>query len=118
MKTYPDEVKAQVIAEWQLGTPKAAIARKFNVSRSYVQQVTRYQEPVLSIQKREDLGQLVYDYLAEGLKTLRLQAAAMGDTEWFKGQAGAQHLIHGTLADKLVIIFGGVERGAAGDTDS
>ena len=60
---------------------------------------------------REDLGQLVYAYLATGLKALSTQAGVMGDARWFKEQGATAHLIHGTLADKLVIIFQGVERG-------
>ena len=111
---YTDEIKAQVIAEWELGTSQAALARKHNIPRSTVRLWTAGQEPIATMtatQKREDLGELVFAYLAEGLRTLRTQAAAMGDSEWFKVQPGTQHLIHGVLADKLVIIFGGVERG-------
>ncbi len=112
-RTYSPELKAQVIAEWNLGTAKNEIARKFDVPRGTVQQWTRGVDPaaVLSPQKREDLGELVFDYLAAGLKALISQAITMGDPEWFKGQGATAHFIHGTLADKLVIIFQGVERG-------
>ncbi len=120
MQTYSDEIKAQVIAEWHLGAAVAALARKHKIPRSTVRAWTTgltTTAPVVAIQKREDLGLLVYEYLATGLKALIAQAGAMGDTEWFKKQGESTYLIHGTLADKLVIVFGGVERGQEPDSD-
>lgn len=122
MQTYSDEIKAQVIAEWNLGTPKAAIARKLHIPRTTViAWLAATESPVQTLSdsvKRDELGQLVYDYLSAGLRALIAQAVAMGDPEWFKQQAGSQHLIHGVLADKLVTIFAGVENGTQSETDN
>ena len=113
--TYAPELKAQVIAAFQMGASKSALARQFKVPRTTVIDWLEHVEPtvptVTDAQKREELGGLVYDYLSAGLQALIAQAGAMGDTEWFKKQGPSTYLIHGTLADKLVVIFGGVERG-------
>ena len=117
MKTYSPELKAQVIGEWQLGTPKAAIARKFNVSRAYVQQVTRDlpKMAVLSSEKREDLGALIFDYIGAALRALTVQADLAGDREWLKAwlkddPAAGFHQLHGTIADKVISVVAGIHR--------
>ena len=114
-RVYAPELKAQVIAETLLGGPIKALARKHGIPeatiRSWRNQAKA--QPVIAPQKRDDLGELVYEYLAVGLKALISQSEVMGDPEWFKGQGPTAHFIHGVLADKLVIIFGGVERGNA-----
>ena len=102
-----------MIAEATLGASVKSLARKYKMPEATVRywRNTANAQPVIAPQKREDLGELVYEYLAAGLKALIAQARVMGDPEWFKGQGETAHYLHGTLADKLVIIFGGVERG-------
>lgn len=121
LQSYPPELKAQVIADFQLGASKSALSKKYNVPRTTViDWVTSHEPPiptVTDIQKRDELGVLVYEYLATGLRALIAQARAMGDPEWFKGQGETAHQLHGTLADKLVIIFAGVERGRSDSGD-
>lgn len=117
-RTYSNELRAQVIAEWQLGASLHSLSVKHDIPMSTVKGwLDRVERTVAVPQKdqREELGRLVYDYLAAGLEALIAQARAMADPEWFKGQGGSHHLIHGVLADKLVIIFGGVERGKPAD---
>jgi hypothetical protein len=119
-RTYGPEIKAQVIAEFALTGNKSALARKYGVPRQTVITWLKETEPPLSAMtgsQKEDLGALVYEYLAAGLHALIAQARAMGDPEWFKGQGATAHQIHGTLADKLVIVFGGIERGTTGEDD-
>jgi hypothetical protein len=115
-RQYTDELRAQVIADAALGMSRSAIARKHDIPRTTVIAWVSSHEPPLptvSDNQKQDLGALVYDYLVAGLEALSSQARVMGDPEWFKGQGATAHFIHGTLADKLVIVFGGVERGAA-----
>lgn len=103
-----------------MGVPVKALARKYKMPEATVRywRDTAGAQPVLAPQKREDLGALVYEYLVTGLEALNAQARAMGDPEWFKGQGETAHLLHGVLADKLVLIFGGVERGSSDDPDA
>ena len=120
MRQYTDEQKAHVIAEWELGASVKGLAAKHGVPRSTVTRWTSGSGRTLAVTQidhREELGRLVYEYLAAGLKALVAQAGVMGDPEWFKGQGDSAHLIHGVLADKLVIIFGGVERGSGKPDD-
>lgn len=118
MASYPPETKAKVIADYALSGNKSAVARKHGVPRGTVMTWLKEAEPPLatvSNSQKEDLGALVYEYLAAGLHALIAQARTMGDPEWFKGQGPTAHFIHGTLADKLVIVFGGIERGNQAD---
>lgn len=114
MTSYPPEVKAQVIADRLLGMSLAQLAKKYEVPKATVQHWVN-DRPVsrVEIPQKDDLGALVYEYLSTGLQALIAQARAMGDPEWFKRQGPTAHYIHGTLADKLVIVLGGIERGAA-----
>jgi hypothetical protein len=120
MASHQPQIKAQVIADFALGMNKSAIARKHGVPRQTVMTWLKEVAPPISAvtgDKKEDLGALVYEYLTAGLQALIAQARAMGDPEWFKGQGPTAHQIHGTLADKLVIVFGGIERGASDPDD-
>lgn len=118
-RVYAPEVKAQVIADLTLGMAAKAVARKYDVPDAtvrYWRDTERAKaQPLLAPQKRADLGQLVYDYLVAGLTALRAQAGALGDAEWFQKQGPSTYLIHGTLADKMVIVFQGIELGQPDD---
>ncbi len=118
---FPPELKAQVIAAHQLGTPKSQIARELKVSRGYVQQVTRDQTSVavLSTEKRADIGMLVYEYLTTGLEALIAQNREVGKADYITAQpADALYLLHGTIADKLIALFGAIERGPRDDGEA
>lgn len=120
MTNYPPAVKAQVITAWELGTPKAKIARDLGVSRGYVQQVTRGlpAQALLSSEKKDDLGELIYDYLVAGLRALAVQAREVSDPEYIKKQpADALYLLHGTIADKLILVLRGIERAQPANPD-
>lgn len=122
MQAYTDEIKAAVIADAALGMSKSAIARKHKIPRTTVIAWVASHEPPLptvsDTKQREDLGALIYEYLTAGLQALISQSRIMGEPEWFKGQGETAHLIHGVLADKLVVIFAGVERGKEPDSDN
>lgn len=56
---------------------------------------------------REELGQLVGDYLTAGLKALRAQAEFAAERTWLEKQNAADLAIfHGVLADKLIRVLG------------
>ena len=112
--TYSPEIKAKVIAEWQLGTPKSAIARKVGVSRGYVQQVTRGRESqaLLSAEKQVDLGELVYELIAELARGSRAIAVQLQDKGWLAGQpADALAISLGVAIDKMAGLIGAINRG-------
>ncbi len=112
-RTYSPELKAQVTSEWLLGASVKGLAAKHKIPRTTIMRWTESIDRSLPVPQtaHEDLGLLVYEYLATGLKTLSSQARVMGDPEWFKRQGETAHYLHGVLADKLVIIFQGVENG-------
>lgn len=59
--------------------------------------------PAKSADRRERIGELLVEYLAENLTTLRVQQAVFRDTAWLKQQtAGEAAILHGVLTDKAV----------------
>lgn len=113
---YPESVKAQVIAAYQMGTPKARIARELGIPRGTVMTWLSSVEPmptVIDSEKQVDLGEMVFEYLAAGLKALTAQALIAADPEYIRAQpADALYLLHGTMADKLISVFGAIEAGS------
>jgi hypothetical protein len=123
MQTYTDEQRAAVIADAQLGMNKSAIARKHKLPRGTVQTWLRTSEvdratALISSEKKSDLGMLLYEYLHTGLEALIAQNREVARPEYIRAQpADAIYLLYGTMADKLVSIFGALDTGAETDGD-
>lgn len=118
MTEYAPELKAQVIADASLGMSKSAIARKYSIPRTTVRSWTEEAPPlpVAASEKRDDLGRLVFEYLTTGLEALIAQNREAARSEYIRAQpADALYLLHGTMADKLVAIFGAIEAGTDDD---
>lgn len=113
--TYTDEFKAEVIARASMGEPVKALAREYKMPEATVRywRDTAKAQPVLAPEKREDLGVLVYEYLVAGLQALIAQAREVAKAEYIQEQSADKlYLLHGTLADKLIALFGAIERGS------
>lgn len=114
---YTDEIKAQVIGEWQTGTvSKGELARKYGIPKGTVQGWTRALETAarLSPQKeaRDELGRLVYEYLTVGLESLIAQAKKASEPGFIEANGATIHLIHGVFADKLILVLRALELGS------
>lgn len=117
------ETKAQVLADHALGMSKSAIARKYEIPRTtviaWIKDAGEILPTVTDTQKRDELGVLVYDYLATGLRALIAQVRESGEPTYIRAQpADKLYLLHGTIADKLIAILANIERpdGVDGDT--
>lgn len=105
---YPNEVKAAVMSALLAGQSVTEIASEYKIPASTIRSWKSRQvngESVASVatQKREEIGDLLLDYLRTMLKTLRTQAEHFGDKEWLKDQ-GANELavLHGVSTDKAI----------------
>lgn len=105
---YPNEVKAAVMSALLAGQSVTEIASEYKIPASTIRSWKSRQvngEAVASVatQKREEIGDLLLDYLRTMLKTLRTQAEHFGDKEWLKDQ-GANELavLHGVSTDKAI----------------
>ena len=105
MKDYTPEFKAQVLAEWQMGTSKNKLAIKYDIPRGTVQTWTRGAVPlaVISTEKQHDIDALYTDFVAEALVALRTAARLGQDETWLRSIPSREtYLWFGTLADKVL----------------
>lgn len=106
-KQYDDATRAAVIAALMAGQRVDAVAKEYNVPRGTVRGwKSRLADPAVKLASDNPesvLGQALYDYVAENLKTLRSQVEVFGDKSWLRKQ-GAQEMgvLHGILTDKAV----------------
>jgi hypothetical protein len=114
MQPYSDEIRAQVLAQLALGVSISALSREYHISRatisSWRQAAGLGDLAPIDQQKRQDLGELIAEYLRAGLAALAAQAVEAARPAWITRQpAGELAVFHGVLADKLVRILAALE---------
>ena len=100
-KHHDPEVKAAAMAALLAGQGVCDVAREYALPETTV---SRWKAQVRADAGRsDDIGELLLDYLAENLKTLRVQAVAFRDRDWLREQnASEAGILHGILTDKAV----------------
>lgn len=90
------------------GQSVSEIAKQYNIPPQTLRSWKSRQmngESIVSVatQKKEEIGDLLLDYLRTMLSTLKIQAVHFGDTNWLKDQ-GANELavLHGVSTDKAI----------------
>lgn len=127
MATHPphsDETRAAVLSALLAGQSVSEVARQYKVTPQTIR-VWRAAAgpPMVSQEKRQDIGELVIDYLRASLTTLTAQQAFFRDTAWLRKQDAAElAALHGIIADKAFRILAALEdnpedAGAAADDD-
>lgn len=114
MKTYPPEVKAQVIAEALLGEPVKRLARKYDIPEATVRywRDASKAQPVLAPQKQEDVGEAIYDLIIELTRGARAIARQLQDPRYLERQPANDLAISlGVSIDKLAGLAGAIARG-------
>lgn len=93
------------------GQSVAEVARRYKINPATVRSWKSRQlngESVASIatvatEKRQRVGELLFDYLETMLRTLKIQAEHFGDKKWLdKQSADASAVLHGVSVDKAV----------------
>lgn len=120
---YSDEVKAQALAALLSGQGLAQVAATYGVPigtlKSWKSR-TQNGEGVATVatQKRERIGELLLEYLEEGLVTLQEQVKVFRDPSWLKQQTAAEAaVLHGVIVDKTIRLLEGLaDQGADSDT--
>lgn len=108
---YSNEVKASVMAALLEGQSVSAVAKQYKIpkgtvsgwkQKAFLGADIKSSDPVAT-QKREEIGDLLLDYLRTMLCTLKVQAEHFGDKSWLKNQ-GANELavLHGVSTDKTI----------------
>jgi hypothetical protein len=111
-RRIPESLEAGIKAALVLGDPPCEVAESYKVSLSTVYKYgKRLPAGVMDNARYERVGDLVYTYLTEGLKTLETQCRQFRDPEWLKAQsADSVARLHGILADKIIRILSAIER--------
>ena len=108
-------IKAAAMAMVITGQSDAEVARLCNVTPNTVRQwkaeygVADIQ--IMSLERRkEDLGDLLYEYLRASLRALVTQLELFSDLDWLRSQkAGELALLHGTIADRATQILSALQ---------
>lgn len=116
-KEYPDEVRAAVMAALLEGQGAAKVAEEYNIPEGTIASWKSRMvngDAIVSIasEKRDQLGELLMDYLAANLTTLRMQIEGVHrDEEWLKKQsAGELATLHGVSMDKAIRLLEALSR--------
>lgn len=108
---YSAETKAAVMAALLQGQGTHSVAEAFKLPEGTVKAWrSRMKLPdgsaevaTVATEKREQIGDLLIDYLHANLKTLRLQQEVFGDPLWLKQQDAADvAVLHGVMTDKAI----------------
>lgn len=122
MKAYPPELRAAVLASLLQGQTIASVAAQYNVGRRTViewKKAANLGAAPMSQATRQDIGELVAEYLRGSLQTLLAQFEVMADPEWLREQGAAElATLHGVMADKSVRIMEAITASEDESTDA
>lgn len=117
-KAHSDETRAAVMAALLAGQGVNEVAATYKLDPSVVSR-WRSQTPAdqlqqLATKKAHDFGELLGDYLADSLLTLREQVRFFRNGDWLKEQSASElGTLHGIVADKAVRLLEAAERAAS-----
>lgn len=106
-RSYSDETRAAVMAALLEGQSVRDVARKYDLPRGTVghwaSELHRDGRPVVSDSKKQEIGELLLDYLRANLATLKAQAELFAQADWLKKQEASQAaVLHGVMTDKAI----------------
>lgn len=111
-----DATKAAVMAALLAGQSVAEIATEYNINPATVRSWKSRQQngesvAIVATQKKEEIGDLLFDYLQTTLQSLRIQAEHFGDKTWLSRQtADALAVLHGVTVDKAIRLLEALAR--------
>lgn len=106
--SYSDETKAACMAALLQGQSISSVAKEYKIPRGTVANwagKVRNGENynLVATTKKEEIGELLIEYLKANLKALRIQVEQFADKKWLaKQRADEAAVLHGVLTDKAV----------------
>lgn len=104
-RAYTEETRAAVIAALLEGQAISHVAKEYKIPHGTVKSWKRRYatDSPVAPQKRAEIGDLLVEYLAENLKSLKAQAKLFQDHTWLAKQGAAElATLHGVMTDKAV----------------
>lgn len=108
MTEYSEHVKAQALAALLAGQTPSQVAATFGIPVGTLKSWKSRQQngagvATVATEKKERIGDLLLEYLEEGLTTLREQVKVFRDADWLKQQSASElAVLHGVIADKQI----------------
>jgi uncharacterized protein YjcR len=107
MAEYNDQVRAAALAALMAGDTFTQVASRYGVPvgtlKSWKQRSGLADRSADASIKRERIGELLIEYLNEGLITLQEQVKVFRDAAWLKTQSASElAVLHGVIADKQI----------------
>ena len=111
MTKYSAETKAAALASLLEGQAIGKVAEEYNIPAGTVRSWKSREingGNVVTVakkadQKKEQIGDLLLDYLSTALATLQTKAEFFGDTKWLAKQNAADvAVLHGVITDKAI----------------
>jgi transposase-like protein len=122
--TYSDETKAAALAALLAGQSISQVATEYHLPEGTVNswrsrmKVTQTQGECINnasnaLPKKEEIGNLILDYLKTNLDTLKIQAETLRDKQWIlKQDAQSIAVLHGVMMDKAIRLLEAFGRGS------
>jgi transposase-like protein len=113
-KAHGDAVKAQVMAALLTGQTVTEVAKAFSINHSLV---SRWRKAIsvdqlheVALKKKESIEELLLDYLATNLRTLKAQSEQASRPDYIQKQSASElAVLHGVIADKTFRILGALQ---------
>ena len=119
MRTYPDELKAQIIAEWSMGATDRRLAITYDIPRSTIRNWTHgLVQAVVTQEKQSDIDALYTEFVSEALLALRAAARVGQDEAWIRSLGPSAYQWMGTLADKVLAALAAFQSASERDTST
>jgi transposase-like protein len=120
-KAHDEATKAAVMVALLAGQSVSEIAKEYNINPATISSwKSRMRNgdnlAVLASEKKEQIGDLLFDYAETMLRTLKKQAEHFSDKPWLTRQsADALAILHGVSLDKVIRLLEAV---TSRDTDT
>jgi hypothetical protein len=109
MKAYPPELRAACLSALLQGQTLNSVAAQYSVGRRTLiewKKAANLGATPMNQATRQDIGELVADYLRGSLEALSAQFEVLRDPEWLREQGAAElATLHGVMTDKAVRIM-------------
>ena len=105
MAKYKPEQKAAVLSALLEGQALSKVAKDYKIPYSTVRH-WREDQAAGKFADKAAVGDLLLEYLATNLETLRKQADFFGDRDWLRKQDASElAVLHGVMSDKAIRIL-------------
>ena len=118
-KTYDDNTKAAVMAALLNGQSVSSVAKQYKIPKGTISGWKSKAAGVgkATTQKKDEIGELIIQYLEANLKALKIQVEQFSNVDWLQHQNAADvAVLHGVMTDKAIRLLEAF--GSDSDTDT